>query len=738
MKDLPKEQNPEKLNSDSAASGEKEQESGYSLEDILNEFGGWSSRAPEKPPEPAPAPEPEPPQSPEPEPPQSPKPEPTRGKPPAPAPKPQPAEPDNVIPFVPAASVPKADMMADTLRFVPVEPKPAEPEPEPAEPKIWSYHGEPEPETGEPPDRAEAHRKRKEEAREKKRRKQLTRFEQRQQKLRSKKDRRKQEQPETVYASPQQAYEAYGRRTTLQLRLFFSALLTLGSAALLALGVYPVGGIDYAAHRQIFSVAMLAVMLVQALLDYDLFVEGVTQALRLRFDHTSLLLLLVLAAAADSFYAIPAGRTPFCPVVSLELTVALWGRLLERRGKRRTLRAVCAMEKPMAAVREEKAWHGKDCIFRAEGDANDFVRRLELPDSARRAMRIYAPLAAAATLALAWLVSWKGGGSFLWAWTAMLTAAFPMGVFLCFARPFAIHASRLFRSGDAVAGWYGARALGGECGLAIEDNDLFPKANVTLNGMKIYSDRSVSQIIGYAAAVVETAGSGLVPLFREMMKSQNGRHYTVDTFRRYEGGGLGAEIRGDVILMGSLAFMKLMKVRMPEGTKVKQAVYLSINGELAGVFALNYAPASAARSSLLAAVRARGLLPILATRDFMITPQFLRHRYKVPTDRIEFPTVEERAQLSSPEAVKDGTQGALMARSSFNCFVTAVVGARTLRSAVLGSTAVAVAGGVLGGAVIFFLTFLGSVEAVSSWNLFLYELLWLVPGLLITGLVGRG
>lgn len=114
--------------------------------------------------------------------------------------------------------------------------------------------------------------------------------------------------------------------------------------------------------------------------------------------------------------------------------------------------------------------------------------------------------------------------------------------------------------------------------------------------MKIYSDRSVSQIIGFASAVVQTAGSGLVPLFDEMMHSQNGRHYRVDTFRRYEGGGLGAEIQGDVILMGSIGFMKLMKVRMPEGTRLKQAVYLSVNGDLAAVFALNYAPAAGIRA----------------------------------------------------------------------------------------------------------------------------------------------
>lgn len=178
----------------------------------------------------------------------------------------------------------------------------------------------------------------------------------------------------------------------------------------------------------------------------------------------------------------------------------------------------------------------------------------------------------------------------------MLLAAFPSGLFLSFARTFQRQSARLYRYGAAISGWSGARVLSGECAVTITDQDLFPAGSVTLNGMKIYSDRSVSQIIGFASAVVQTAGSGLVPLFDEMMHSQNGRHYRVDTFRRYEGGGLGAEIQGDVILMGSIGFMKLMKVRMPEGTRLKQAVYLSVNGDLAAVFALNYAPAAGIRS----------------------------------------------------------------------------------------------------------------------------------------------
>ena len=431
------------------------------------------------------------------------------------------------------------------------------------------------------------------------------------------------------------------------------------------------------------------------------------------------------------------GRTPFCTVASILLLLALWGRDLLYDVRRRSLRAISNMDEPVAAIREEKAWHGYDCIFRAPGDAEQFAVQLEMPDAGSRIMRVWAPVMTAVTLALSVLTSLRTGEHFLWAWSAMLLASFPAGILIAYAKPFSALARRLYRAGAAIAGWQGARILSGEAGLIVEDADLFPPQNVTQGGMKLYGSRPAPMVIGYANAVVQTAGSGLVPLFEQMMHDQNGRRYTVDTFRRYEGGGLGATIRGDVVLMGSIAFMKLMRVRVPEGTRLKQAVYLSVNGELTAVFALNYAPAESVRAGLSAVLRAGSLVPVLATRDFMITPQFLKLRYKIPPEHIEFPIVEERARLSSQEIPRTGPQGALMARSSFASFAGSVVSARTLRGAAIIAMIVALAGSVLGTALMFFLTFLGSSFSASCWNLFLYTVLWLIPGLLTALLAGR-
>ena len=78
-----------------------------------------------------------------------------------------------------------------------------------------------------------------------------------------------------------------------------------------------------------------------------------------------------------------------------------------------------------------------------------------------------------------------------------------------------------------------------------------------------------------------------------------------------------------------------------------------------------------------------------------------------------------------------------MARSSFASFAGSVVSARTLRGAAIIAMIVALAGSVLGTALMFFLTFLGSSFSASCWKLFIYTVLWLIPGLLTALLAGR-
>ena len=425
----------------------EQEEPEYSLEEIMNEFGGWTKRE---------------------------------------EPKTEPGETVRLATPAdrpPDAQTPSDEEAADTIRFAPVH---TQKEPEPERPTVWTYQGEPDPEPAaadpkEARERARAERREKRQA--EKRRRQLERFQ--------KKEARKKraaEQPEHVFPSLEAAYQFYSAASSVRLRLLLSVLTCLASILLLVLSTSAIVG-DFSSYSQVFSAIMLGLLLAQALLSYDICLSGVVQALRLRFDQTSMLFVVLCAVIVDAFFAVLQGRTPFCTVASVLLLLALWGRSLLYEARRRSLRAAGNMEDPVAAVREEKAWHGYDCIFRAPGDAEQFAVQLEMPDAGSRIMRFYTPVMTAVTLVLSVLTAMRGGKSFLWSWTAMLLAGFPAGILIAYAKPFSTFAKKLYRIGAAVAGWQGARILSGEAGLIIEDADLFPPQNVTQGGMKLYGSR---------------------------------------------------------------------------------------------------------------------------------------------------------------------------------------------------------------------------------------------------------
>ncbi len=706
-----KDREPEQLNT----APEFVPEENWSLEEIMREFGGWTKPEEESLPEET-TPEEVPP-----------------AEVPAPplevaAQEAEPEEPEGEVMRVAAESggeksgLKFLNLSGDTIRFKPIETE-TEAEPAPEGPKA---------EMPEEPDQAE---KQREQLR--RRRKLLRRQRKRQRKERRLERARKREEPEVIYPSAEEACASYAKGGTLRPRLLICLFLTIASAVLLILTQTPVAGMDLTGQVRGLSVAMLALLLAQGLCSAEVLVRGVYQAIRMKFDLLSLLTATVILTALDAFFAIPAGRAPLCAPAAFLLLMALWGVSLEKQAKWRTLKTVLSMNEPVAAVKVEKVWNGLDGIFRREGDLQHFTAMLETPDAAQRSMKIYAPAALILTFVMALYSAIFGGGNFIWAWTVLLMASLPAGGFLACWRPFAIMAKRLHKEGAAVCGWKGARLLSGECGLIICDEDLFPKKNITVNGMKIYSDIPARIVVGYATAVIQAAGSGLLPLFEEMMKNENGRRFTVDTFRHYEGGGLGGEIRGDVVLLGSLGFMRLMGIHVPEGTRVQSAVYVSVNGELAGLFALTYGPSSLSGSGLQSVVYSTGLTPILATRDFMITPALVKKRYKVSADRLEFPMVAERARLSAPEAGATGQQGALMSRGNFASFAAAVTGGRLLRRTVHWAVVVSVLSGLIGMLLMLLLTYLNAADAASAGNLLLYQLLWQVPFMILTGMIGK-
>jgi hypothetical protein len=240
--------------------------------------------------------------------------------------------------------------------------------------------------------------------------------------------------------------------------------------------------------------------------------------------------------------------------------------------------------------------------------------------------------------------------------------------------------------------------------------------------------------MSYTASLIAASGSGLAANFQELLKSQGCQMVGVDNFSCYDGGGIGAVIGGDKILVGSSGFMNLMGIRLPQNLSVKSAVFTAVNDELCGIFSVNYVPVNSVQDGLVTLLKNR-IKTITAARDFNITPLMIQQKFKISVDSIEYISLQDSFRVlgKNPE----GAVSAVMGREGVGCYSEAVVGGKLLRRTSLLSTIISIIGAALGLVIVFMLCWTGAIGAVSADNILLFMLCWTVPVLLISGMANK-
>ena len=155
------------------------------------------------------------------------------------------------------------------------------------------------------------------------------------------------------------------------------------------------------------------------------------------------------------------------------------------------------------------------------------------------------------------------------------------------------------------------RDIGRALGMVITDSDLFPGGSVKISSIRVLDGASPEDIIADAGSVIIASGSGLSPVFSELMSRNGCAMRRVEDFCCHEGGGLTALIAGEEVLCGSAGFMRLMGVMVPQKLADKSAVFLAVNGVLSAYSTSNTPPsrASSARSSAASGPGARPYSP---------------------------------------------------------------------------------------------------------------------------------
>ena len=519
-------------------------------------------------------------------------------------------------------------------------------------------------------------------------------------------------------------------RATLVLLLFLPALY-------LTLEVFPH---PQALTPELRVLALAGVQVLAMLLGLDVLFRGLFGLLRLEFGMDTLLLFASAATLADAltmFKLDPReGQMPYCAAIVLGISLLLRGTYRKRRGLRLACKTAAAASHPYLVTLDEGKWNGRDTYAKWSGDPVGFGRQMQASDGAQRIFRRICPLLFIASMLLSIVASIGRGAPerLLWCLSATLTASASLSGALCFGQPWLTLCQRLSKSGAAIAGWDGVTATGGS-GILVTDSDLFPPGCVSLNGIKIFGDFPAEKVVADTATLIRESGCGLDKPFHDLLRAQGAIYRRVSNFFCYEGG-LSGVIRNEQVLVGSADFMRLMEIALPPGLHVKNAVFCAIDGELAGIFALNYTLHGTVDPALTSLIRNR-VSPVMATRDFNLTPAMLRQRFKLPVDRMEYPAAERRVELSDEDQLHSDILTAVLCREGIGPYSEAVVGAARLRRAVRTSAVLASLGAVVGLILAFYLTFVGAYASLSASNLLVFLIMWLVPTPLISGMVNK-
>lgn len=535
-----------------------------------------------------------------------------------------------------------------------------------------------------------------------------------------------------LVAGPEKRYYELSEIGTgkLQLALLVSfaiVVLCAGVTTMFTLNMVPQNRLRLVIFSQVLA------MLVSGLMGSHLMVDSLADLLKGRFTANTLLTLTFAACIADAVFCLKDLRIPCCAAFCLEMFFALLGRYEKRNTEMSQMDTMRKAVRLHGIIKVDDYYEGKAGFMRKEGQVEDFMDHYNEVRGPQRLQNVYCALSLLACIGIAAAAGALHSISLaVQILATSLLVAVPATFFVSISRPAAILEKRLHMVGTVLCGWESVKDLCGKAVYPLQDRDLFPSGSTKFNGVKFYGDREPDEVVAYSTALIIAGGGGLVPIFKQLRTSRNAPEYTAENFQYYGNGGIGGEVCGEPVLLGTLTFLQDMGVEIPEGTTVSQAIYASIDGQLSAVYAISYAKMRSAAAGLVTLNSYRKVTPVMLCGDFMLTEEFIRNKFDIKTRRIVFPTREERDLLKKRRPDPEEPVLAITTREELIGAAYAVTGARSLRQATKLGVAIHLVGGILGLIIMAALAYLGSTELLTPTNILLYQLVWAVPGLLVT------
>ncbi|MDP4109884.1 MAG: hypothetical protein Q8878_07655, partial [Bacillota bacterium] len=489
---------------------------------------------------------------------------------------------------------------------------------------------------------------------------------------------------------------------------------------------------SYIETPYLFIFSLIAVLIFCMLISLELIAAGFFRLFTGHPTQYSLVSLSTLASLIHAFTIIVfpkwGGYIPFSSLSCILIFFMLFSSAQKKGALRRSIKAQTLSSEPIS-VKTEKRNAKKICAYREYGKNSDlFTNALKATDPVERFSALYAPCAIVASVVFA-AVATAGQGRpelFFWAFSGIITVATPWGLFIAYSAPAKTISKKLLTFGAGISGWDFVRDISQCRYTVLTDSDIYPPQNIRITGVKVFEPYNTEKVLYYAGSVIAESETGLKKVFLDLMREQYIKQGNVSELKFFDSGGISADVNGDHILIGSPMFLLRMGVRIGEGVRIKNGVFVAVNVSLAGIFAMKY-EASETVQSAFRLLRRFKVSPIAAVRDFNLTPGLLENKFKLKSQWFEYPEINDRLLLSEPLIGDGSNAAAVMTRDGIVPLSECLAAGKKFYRAVRSNIVVGALSGVIGMLLMFFLAFRAAVTAATPYNTGIYLFLWLIP-----------
>lgn len=330
------------------------------------------------------------------------------------------------------------------------------------------------------------------------------------------------------------------------------------------------------------------------------------------------------------------------------------------------------------------------------------------------------------------------------AWTAFAAAtciSVPIMNMLSVNLPLSRISRVAAQCGGMVIGFPAVQYFADTNAVLVDAQDLFPKGSIILNGIKTFGSMQMDDAIVDSAALMHAAGGPLSSLFGQIIRSRQEAMPKVENIQYEDGMGISGWVGGRRVFIGNRRLMVHHNVTLPDESIEtryvqggKQIAYLAVSGELVAMFIVTYR-ADRHRTVELQRMEDNGISLIVRSNDANVTAPFIAalfgldaHTVRVLPERLGqvYESIEKQPEKATNALI--GTNGR---PSTMMRLITACVRQRANISIAVVLQNV---GAILGFVLVAFLCCQQGMQQISTLNMVLYELfwvlvIWLVPKL---------